>query len=699
MVLAGCMEDKFKLEKLSSDMEVSPTFSAPLARGLITLEDLVGEGGDNIVYDSSDAQGPFLKFVYREDSIFSYGGSDLFSINESGGDSYTLGNIELANFGPVNETISFRQIVNNATTKESEANVLKSADGSSVTFPEITESDSMAISGNYEADALDNFRYAIFESGKIHITVQNNMPVEISAEFLLKTKIMNAAGTDVEDSVSLKPFEYNNIAVGASETQTLDLQNKKLGAILYVRDLALSTPGSSSPVYIDLDQQNISLEAYSTDLVISSGEIAVTNQTLEDQKTKVSIGNTGQRHLDTIELSGGGLNYTINNNTNIPAVINITLPITQDVDTKNPVSINESIGAQSTLQSQLDLSHSQTIVKGLDSIPIEYTLELESTQDFVEYDAANNVDFSYGLGLSSNDVAYVSGYFGEDTVAFPADQFETGIDVFSNISGDFTLTDPSINLFYESSIGVPFAAKLDLIAESGDGTQQNLNEGGADGILEFSYPSSRHHVLEDTLVIDKNTSDVDRFISLPPQSISFAGEGYLNYNTTSGQHNFLTSENTVNVGMEMALPMELKTSGLTYRDSVPFEVDIDFDEKVKLFGKFLNEFPFGIDLQLICRDTTSNEELITLQAMDADGNPVKLLEAPEINESGRVTAPKENVVYFLIEGSDIELFNQTNQLVIIATIATSGTEGVKFYTDYTLDFRIGIDETGTQIDL
>ena len=112
----GCFEDKFDFGKLSTRMEVNPSFSAPIAKGSLTIEDLVSEDGENIVYDSSDAQGPFLKFIYREDSIFSFGGNDFFSIHESDSDGYSLGNIELERFGPVEKAITLRQIVNNATT-------------------------------------------------------------------------------------------------------------------------------------------------------------------------------------------------------------------------------------------------------------------------------------------------------------------------------------------------------------------------------------------------------------------------------------------------------------------------------------------------------------------------------------------------------------------------------------------------------
>jgi len=692
--LAGCMEDKFNLEKLSTRMEVSPSFSAPIARGSLTMEDLVSTDGENIVYDSSDAQGPFLKFIYREDSIFSYGGDDFFSINESDSEGYTFGNIELERFGPVEEVITLRQIVDFATTNTTEAQLIKAADGSSIPFPSI---DSLAISGDYKTSPIDNFRYAWFEDGMIEITVTNNMPVTTSPQFLLKTQIMDATGSSVEEELTLKRFVFNDIPAGGSSTQTFDLTGEKLGSVLYATEVSISSPGSSSSVEIRLDEQNLDIEAQSTDLVISSGEISILNQVLEQQQTQVSIGNTGERRLDTVELKGGSLNYSIRNNTNIPAVIAITLPKSKDMSTGDTVTIREDIPAQTTIDHVFDLTDTRTILNGLDYLPIEYSIELGGTQGFVRYNASDRVDFNYSVDLSSNDAGYISGYFGQDTISFPSDRFETGLDLFSNFTGDFTLTNPTIRLFYHNTIGVPFAANLNLVAESEEGTLQNLNEGGSDGILEFRHPSSPDKALADTLVIDQSTSDLEKFISLPPKTIHLDGEGYINYNTSPDQYNFLTEETEVQVGMEMDLPLDIKTAGMTYRDSVPFELDVDFDESLRLFGKFTNELPFSIDLQLICRDSTTNEELLSLQAVDGDGNPVELIEAPEMGSSGRVSSPGENLVYFMIEGDELEQFNQTNQLVIIATVATPGTEGVRFYSDYSLDFRIGIDETSTNI--
>ena len=690
----GCFEDKFDLEKLSTRMEVNPSFTAPIAKGSLTIEDLVSEDGENIVYDSSDAQGPFLKFIYREDSIFSFGGNDFFSIHESDSDGYSLGNIELEQFGPVEKAITLRQIVKNATTNTTEAQTIKNADGTSVPFPTI---DSLAISGDYKADAIDHFRYAWFEQGMIEVTLTNNMPVKTTAQFQLRTQIMDASGSSVEEDLVLKRFVFEDIPAGGNLTKTFNLAGEKLGSVLYATEIAMSSPGTSSSVEIKLDEQNLHMEAQSTDLVISSGEISILNQVLDAQQTKVSVGNTGDRRLDTVRLKGGTLNYSIQNNTNIPAIINITLPNSEDLTTGDPVAINTDIPAQSTINQVFDLTDTQTSLNGLDSLPIEYTIELGGTQNFVSYNASDRVDFNYSVDISSDDADYISGYFGQDTIQFPSDRFETGLDLFSNFTGDFTLTNPSIRLFYQNSIGVPFAANLNLVAESEDGTRQNLNEGGSQGILEFGHPTSPEQTLNDTLVIDKSTSDLEKFISLPPGKILFDGEGYINHNTTPDQRNFITSQTDVQVGMEMDLPLDIKTAGLTYRDSVPFELEVEFDESLRLFGKFTNELPFTIDLQLICRDSTTNEELLSLQALDSDGNPAELIKAPEIGSSGRVSSPGENLVYFMIEGSELEKFNQTNQLVIIATVATPGTEGVRFYSDYSLDFRIGIDETGTNI--
>ena len=508
---------------------------------------------------------------------------------------------------------------------------------------------------------------------------------------------MDASGSSVEEDLALKRFVFEDIPAGGNLTKTFNLAGEKLGSVLYATEVAMSSPGTSSSVEIKLDEQNLYIEAQSTDLVISSGEISILNQVLDAQQTKVSIGNTGDRRLDTVRLKGGTLNYSIQNNTNIPAFINITLPKSEDLNSGDPVAINTDIPAQSTINQVFDLTDTETSLNGLDSLPIEYTIELGGTQNFVPYNASDRVDFNYSVDISSDDADYISGYFGRDTIQFPSDRFETGLDLFSNFTGDFTLTNPSIRLFYQNSIGVPFAANLNLVAESEDGTRQNLNEGGSQGVLEFRHPTSPDKTLNDTLVIDKSTSDLEKFISLPPGKILFDGEGYINHNTTPDQRNFITSQTDVQVGMEMDLPLDIKTAGLTYRDSVPFELEVEFDESLRLFGKFTNELPFTIDLQLICRDSTNNEELLNLQALDSEGNPAELIKAPEIGSSGRVSSPGENLVYFMIEGSELEKFNQTNQLVIIATVATPGTEGVRFYSDYSLDFRIGIDETGTNI--
>ena len=238
-----------------------------------------------------------------------------------------------------------------------------------------------------------------------------------------------------------------------------------------------------------------------------------------------------------------------------------------------------------------------------------------------------------------------------------------------------------------------------------DQVKQNLNEGDADGLLNFASPTSPFTTVSDTIVINKNTSDIDKFISLPPRQIRSSGTGYTNLGNDPSAHNFITSENRVNVGMEMDLPLELETNGLTYRDTVGFDmdVDVDFDEAVNLYGIFKNQFPFSIDIRVVCRDSVTNRDLLTLEPLDADGQNASILDAPEVDENGRIKSPKENRIYFKVTGDEIDLLNETNQLALEAMVKTSKTSegnytGVKFYTDYTLDFRMGIDETGSKLN-
>lgn len=709
-LLSGCMEDKFDLEKLSDDMELSPKFSAPLARGSITLEDLVADGGENIVRDSSETH-PYIKMVYREDSIFTFDGNDLFEVNESGNESYTLGNIEIGSFGPITSSITLEDIVNNATTHEEEAGLIESADGQSIPFPELPESDSMAIEGTYEVDTIENFRYAVVDTGQIELTLTNNLPVETTIELDLRTKILDNTGTTEEEDTLLEHFEFRELQKNESHTEIFNLSGKKLGSVLYAKKVALSTPGSTDPVDINLDD-DITIEAESGDLVISGGEVSIPEQSLQGKETNVSVGYSGDRRLDTLRLAGGGVDLTIDNNTNIPAYMKLSLPKSR-YSNGDTVTLEQAITAQSTSYGELDMIDSETILTHTDSLPLEYTLSLGGTEDFVEFHASDSVEFSYNFYLDSDHIDYVSGYFGKDTLDFDSNVFNTGIPLFDNITGGFTLTNPTLKLFYTNTIGIPFAANLQLVGESADGNRQDLNEKvNNDSLLYFDSPSHpsyppppTYNGLQDTIRIDSSNSSIDEFISLPPKQIRFSGAGYINRNTTdpSSTQNFITSENRVNVGMEMDLPLELKTTGLTYRDSVSFDMDVDFDEAVTLYGLFKNQFPFSIDIKVTCRDSIANRDLLTLEPLNEDGETVSFLEAPEVDENGRVKSSKENLIYFKVSGDDIDLLNEANQLALEATVITSQTAegdftGVKFYTDYTLDFRLGIDETGTKLD-
>jgi hypothetical protein len=694
--LSGCLEDKFELERISGDMQLTPEFSAPLVRGSITLEDLVEDEEGNLVIDSSEAH-PYMKLVFREDTIFSFDGNDFFEINESGGDSYTLGNISIDEIEAVSREITFREIVDSAETHQSLRNELYNADGSTLPyFPAISSSDSMVIDGDYLAHPIDNFRYASFESGTIDMTITNHLPVAGSFEFMLDSRILNRSGSGIDSTIVLGKYIFTNIPPGGSKTKTLDLAGKTLGSVFHIYQLSWSTPGSSDQVDIDLSGQHINFNTNSSELIVNSGEVVIQDQTLNSEQTAVSTGYTEERRLDTIRLAGSSLNFSIDNNTNIPAYLDITLPHTKDAQ-NNPLDMEQNIPPQMNTNGELDLAGSETILTGKDSVPIIYNLRLQETQNMVEFDASDQVEFSYNLQLNDNHIEYVSGYFGKETIDIDKDEFDLGIGFFEKISGDFTLVDPELKLFYYNTIGVPISADMNITGVSGDGGTQNLNEGDQNGFLHFRRPYKAENPIYDTITID-SAKTVD-FVSLPPRKIEFDGNAYTNYNKDSTIQNFISSDNQFNVGLEFELPLQLKTSGLIYRDSFSFETDFDFDRTVNLYGIFRNGFPFGVDIQVICRDSTTNTDLFSLEAIDKEGKPASLLEAPDINSNGRVTKPMENIIFFKVTEENIDLLRETNQLTIIATVKTTGAQGVKFYTDYTLDFKMGIDETGVKLDL
>jgi hypothetical protein len=696
LALSSCVGDEFDFDNLDDDARIAPKFSAPFGNATITLADLVSDTAENVFYDSSGAY-PYISFSIREDSIFSYNGGDFFEIKESGSEDYQMGQIEIDDFGPVTNTTTFGSLLDNTTNYQNEVNTLQSADGGQAIFPEIPESNPMDIEGTYETEPVGNYKTATFSSGNISITFSNNLPAPIRATFDLYSK--NESGT-FNNKVKSLTYSQDDaspyIQPGNSETQTVQLTGKTLGSIFYLTNLKLTSPGTNpNPVDIRLNEQNISLSVTSSNLTIESGNVQMKEQELYEKQTAIAVGSEGDKQIDTINLQSGGMNYDVQNKSNIPADLVIKLPKSKYISSQDTVKEIIPIPANSTTTGTLDMSNTITDITGNDSLPIYYRVELATSQNYSEYSASDEIVFNYDLTLDKNNIDFISGYFGQDTIEFINDEINTGIDIFSNIAGGLTLTDPKMKFFFNNTVGVPFTADIDMKGISSEGEEQPLNS----DLLNFEYPSHPGGKVEDTLVINRNNSDIVDFIGLPPNSIEFSGEGYINYSGDTSVYNFITNNNKVNVGMLMDLPLELKASGLTFKDTMDLNLDMEFEGEVNLYAKFTNSFPFSMNVKLICIDSQTDSELLTLEAEDENQQPTVMLEAPPVDNTGRVTSPTNNTVFFRIQGGDIDKLQQSDKVIFVATISTSGENGVKFYTDYKLKIALGIKNTGTKIDL
>lgn len=250
------------------------------------------------------------------------------------------------------------------------------------------------------------------------------------------------------------------------------------------------------------------------------------------------------------------------------------------------------------------------------------------------------------------------------------------------------LADPRINIFTESSLGIPFKLEVDsVIATAENGTTETLEfyEGHP-----FIIPAPTIDMIGETAYgeyhINNQTSNFQDLLNIAPHTLSYRVQGGVD---TEYQDHFLLDTSRFMLEAEFLLPLDLSFSEYTLEDTLEFEVgeegvDTSFVKDLVVSVFTVNELPIELGLQVFLLD-----ESYTVLDSIFDGDPV-FLSSSEVDNEGKLllASEKNNSIAFHTE--KLGTLEKTRYIQIEARMVTSGSgdQFVKFYSDYSLDFEI-----------
>ena len=684
--IAGCVKETYYIDNLSKQGHLKPGFGVSVVHGRITLSDVI-EKNDTILIENDTLfinDDDVITFIFRKDSVLNFNLKDYYDIEDmfSYSDSFEIGDMELT---PFQGTISYSLgQISNFFSPALRAQ-FTALDGMTAVFPPFPSTSL----GETDFNAFSNFEYATFSEGYIDIKVTNNLPAPLNGA---SVRLYNTADhSQINSNVNIPA-----VNPGQTVTQSIDLAGLTITNRITAAVVLNGSPGTTNPVLIELDANNIEVSVSGRDLKVESGRVILPVQDLVsiDEQDTVSVDPGEDIQISMIKTLTGNITYNLNAMSPLRASLSITMPTSMRDGV--PISEDITVNPNSAISGNISIANSTIDLGAVASqpynlLPINYSIEVSSDGQMVEFN--NTDDITLDLEILDPDLDYVKGYFGQYGDTINADTVDLEIeDILSNISGSYLISSPSVKLNYSNSFAIPVEIDLNAVGyRAGDSVDTDIDP------ITLSYPSAPAERDKDgVFAIDKNNSNLPELLSMPPGKIRFGGSAVMNPDGNTGARDNYIFNNSRFVGdLEIEVPVELRLNNLQFADTVdnPISKD-DFNdspldpeniEKLKILLNIENGFPLGISLNVSLFDSSSNSVLSTINASD-------ILQAAAVDINGRVTTPVQCSTEIEISNDFWNKIFDADKLIFSITLVTTdgGTKDVKIYSDYYLDYKAAL---------
>jgi hypothetical protein len=651
ILLNSCHLDELQFDKLSKQVDTQPTFIAPIAKGNVTVWDLVSaannESENNIVTDPNG----LVKIIYTKENLFTYQISELLDFPSQ--NNFTSGDQPVGAISPQDVVISHEVNLLELSEKvNGKLDGILLSDGNTAPFPEVL---SPNMGAQFPLTDITGFKTVTLSNGTLKVEVKNNLKVPVS---------ISGSLYDVTNNRQVAPFSFTNIAPQATSSLSYPMAGKDLSNKLEFRMNSFETPGSTTPVSINL-RDYFSLTFSLTDLGISKGMVKIEN-------TRTMEGSKGNFEFDFPEpnlkafgavLKKGSLIIKSVNEAPLTGVVNLVLPEIKNMLTGAPVTATIPLDG-STISIPLDntlINFASDPLKPYNRIPYRYTLTINQSNGYIDYSADDALRLD--VTLDRMEFQGVSGDFGKRTLQIDPGQFDLDVEILDKLKGDFKLDNPTLTHTVRNSVGIPAIATVNLMASNSQGKIVFLNPPAI--VIPVPVGINGPLVTRD-VVINKANSNIVPFISLPPTGqISYSGQIDFNPSdvVTPQNPNVLSMNAAFGVDMSLQMPLELQVSNLILKDTSAISgKDYKNVETADLILNVKNGVPLDIDLQLLFVDTLSGQQL-------GATNTTRMLSAAQVSTDGTL-APVESSHTFSLDKTQMEQLKKANAIVFSGSLSS-----------------------------
>lgn len=681
LILAGCIKEKYDMNKLSERMKLSPTLFMSAVTGNISLKDMV-KPNDTIKYDNDN----LVRIIFRKDSVIDLALKDYYDLNNmvSFSQGYKIGDLKLADFlATIPVTLD---AISSSFSPALRALFVSLNDGNTHNFPSFPETDI----GEKSFSLMPNFQNAVFSAGLLEISVKNNLTATLNN---IKISLFNASGHAPIGSQLTIPA----ISPGATQLVILDLTGITVTNSIVAGIVLTGSPGTSTPVLVDLNSTvQVGIRAFN--LKVQSGRVILPQQTIStlDNVDTVLLNPGSNVEIEKLKINTGNLGYTLVSNSSISGSYTITLP-TALKSNGSPVTETVQINGNTNFTSLVPINNTEIDLSTISSqrfnmIPVNYTISVSSNGGLINFNMNDNIHVN--INMLNPDLDYAKGYFGQ--ISQPTndtDFLDTGLDeIFNHITGLFHISSPLIKFNYSNSFGIPVEVTLNAT-----GRRNPLTVNLVLAPFTILYPTSLSvRDVTSSFVINKTNSSLPDLISLLPSEIGFAGSGRMNPTgrPTGGGTNYVFGNSRFLGSVELEVPLELWIKNLQFSDTLDNFLKPENNEnsfraedmdllKVNIVAE--NGFPLAASVKMMLYDPIKKSVLKTIDAASL------LLPAP-VDANGKSTGKTKSSTTIELKKDFFDAINSANKIIYMFTLITTdnGTKDIKIYSDYSISFKASV---------
>ena len=523
-----------------------------------------------------------------------------------------------------------------------------------------------------DIDASAFFETATLDTGYLDVSIENNLPVNIS---LIIFELTNATDNTVVASDSFLNIPKD----GGLAKKTIDLRGKTVTKTLKGTIKKLITQSSNGLVLIDASK-GITVRLGVRNLRPSTAIASFPSQNVIDQDEGLTL-YMGGAEVKWFKVAKGQLRIKVESTIeeNMSMVLSLPGAMKNGQPFYQELSMPGSVGKGVSKTEQIyDMTGFLLDFRGKNG-PVKDTVNtfhqilkvtLDSSGRKLAVSLKDSIKLTYRIeGLKPE---YAIGYLGNSLTRTGSQNTDFGL--FKGIDGNVGVKDLNVSFILKNSIGTDGRFKLHKLDGENVFSKNTLGL-SANPLMTDLFVTSpmfiRGNYTETKVDLNSNNSNIKAFLENMPQKLNYDLETEISPNgNVNNYQDFVFDDSKLDVIMRVDAPATFSIGGLVLRDTQGLNLsDLGSSDRIKsatLFLEVENSFPvdFGLDVELL------DKQYYRLGNLDI--TPQNGIASGVVDDNGYPIQPTKSLLIVKMPREKAELLKKSGFVAISMKIKGNG---------------------------